>query len=74
MSYDYMGYGDIFGGLFDNKMFSDKGLYFKSIFDINPDSIVEELNLTPVKPIEIKLFPENIKKKQMVVCVNCYKP
>ena len=74
MSYDYMGYGDIYGGLFDNKMFGDKGLYFKSFFDIDPDSIVEDLNLTPVKPIEIKLFPKKIKKQQIVVCVNCYKP
>ena len=71
MSYDYMGYGDIYGGLFDNKLFGEKGLSFKSFFDMNPDSIVEDLNLSSVKAKVRKLIPEKIKKHQNAVCVNC---
>jgi len=71
MVYDYMGYGNIYGGLFDSKIFGEDGLSFKLFFDLESDNIIENLNPSSAKNTVTKIIPQKVNKQKNAVCVNC---
>jgi hypothetical protein len=71
MNYDYMGYGDIFGGLFKNNIINDNGLSFGLFFEDDVDHIIKSLNLSVVKSKVRKLIPKEIEEQNHKICLNC---
>jgi len=69
MIHDYMGYGDIYGGLFDNRIFGESGLSFRFFSD--SDAVFENLNIPSLGNTVKKIVHKEVNNQNCAVCINC---
>lgn len=67
MKNDYMGYGDIYGGIFDKINFLTYDLFFEG--DVK--SMLRNLNIIPAKREEKKINLEKVEEEKYEICFNC---
>lgn len=71
MKFEYMGYGDIYGGLFCNNIFGEKGLSFRMFFENDADYVSKNLDPAINEGKIQKFVPEELENRKKVICVNC---